>query len=270
MNNDASTDMTETTETVGDILDQIAERLATFPNVVEEIRPAGGAGDVGVDVDAVYGLLPPSPSPSPAPAAVEEETDEESAPPVEEEEAKSEDQPDESESPVTPPRTIPVFTEPPAVLRRRRTLPEAENDSDTEPFVSLRTYSIENSAAYAASIDAAASRSVDLPTDMTDIQRQVCRAITPVLGEAIRTPSCFMSDTEGEEETEEEEADADDEAEAEAEAEEAEEDDIHPEEQLMVKMPFWIFGLTCAVMTLYLTFVIYLLSWECRFPMRGH
>lgn len=276
MNNDASTNMTETTETVGDILDQIAERLATFPNVTEEIRPAGGAGDVGVDVDAVYGLLPPSPSH--APAAIEEETDEEEgAAPVEEEtdeeEAKSEDQPDESESPVTPPRTIPGFTEPPAVLRKRRVLPEDDEESD---LVSLRTYSMPTVLALERNRSASAAAS--LPTDMTDIQRQVCRPITPVLGEVARTP-CFMSDTEGEETdnegvAEEEDADADDEAEAEAEEQEQEqegeeEDDIHPEEQLMVKIPFWIFGLTCAMMTLYLTFVIYLLSWECRFPMRG-
>jgi len=242
--------MTETTETVTDILDQIAERMATFPNVVEEIRPAGGAGDVGVDVDAIYGLLPPSPSPSPV--AVEEETEEEeSAQPIEEPEESDDDQstqPEEQEPPVTPPRTIPAFTEPPALLRKRRTLPD---DSDTELGVALQGPS----------------------ADMTAIQRQVCRAVTPVLGDVTSRTLCFMSDTEGEETDDDGGIEADDEAEAEAEAEEEQveaEGDIHPEEQLMIKMPFWIFGLTCVAMTLYLTFVIYLLSWECRFPVRGH
>jgi hypothetical protein len=245
--------MTDRTETVTDILDQIAERMATFPNVVEEIRPAGGAGDVGVDVDAIYGLLPPSPSP----AVVEEHEQPEESDDDQSTQPEEQEQPDEQEPPVTPPRTIPAFTEPPAVLRKRRTLPE---DSGAELGVALQGPS----------------------ADMTTIQRQVCRAVTPVLGVPCSHPGvegdvtsrtlCFMSDTEGEETDDDGGIEADDEAEAEAEEEqtEAEEDDIHPEEQLMIKMPFWIFGLTCVAMTLYLTFVIYLLSWECRFPVRGH
>lgn len=263
MNNDASTDMTETTETVSDILDQIAAQMNNFPNVVE---PAGGAGDVGVDVDAVYGLLPPSPSPSPVPAAtVEEETDEEGAAPVEQDDDDQSEQPEKSddyeseqpEQPVTPPRSVPAFIEaPPAVLRqRRRPVPE-EDDSDSEPFVSLRTYSYPTVLAMEAA--AAAAAAAGPSAEMTDVQRQVCRPITPVLGE-VANPPCFMSDDEGEltdVEAEEEEAEAEEEETA--------------EEQLMIKMPFWLFGLTCVAMTLYLTFVIYLLSWECHFPIRGH
>lgn len=257
MNNDASTDMTETTETVSDILDQIAAQMNNFPNVVE---PAGGAGDVGVDVDAVYGLLPPSPSPAPV-ATVEEETDEEGVAPVEEE---------EGQPPVTPPRSVSAFEAPPAVLRQRwRPVPE-EEDSDSEPFVSLRTYSYPTVLAMERAAAAAAAAAAGPSADMTAIQRQVCRPITPVLGEIVATQSpCFISDTEGELTDVEAEAEEEEDAEA-ADETEAEEEEETAEERLMIKMPFWLFGLTCVAMTLYLTFVIYLLSWECRFPIRGH
>lgn len=224
-----------TMDKMNDSLNVVEESV----NVLDQLVPAGGAGDVL--------MLPLSPTPQP-----EQEEDDQSEQP----EQDQQDQP----PPSTPPRPIPVLFEPPAVLRRRHTS-HHDSDNEEEYVPALRANAIE-----------AWRLAEQLTEPPSPAGRQIGRSITPVAGEQAVPPVCFMSDTEGddtdrEEEEEEEGYEQDGEEATEAEEEEETTQLGAQGDGLIVPVPFWLFGLTCLVMTLYLTFVIYLLSWECRMPM---
>jgi hypothetical protein len=231
--------MNDSISTPVDILDQLAAQM-----------PMGGAGDV---------LMLPL-SPTPQPEQDQEQEDDQSQQP-EQEEDDQQDQQDQP-PPSTPPRPIPELFEPPAVLRRRRTSGgEDDNDHVEDEYVpALRANAIE---AWQLTAEQLAAEQLTEPP--SPASRQIGRSITPVTGEQAVPPVCFMSDTEGEE-TDREEAEDGYEQDTEVEEEEETTQLGGQGDGLVVTMPFWLFGLTIAAMTLYLTFVIYLLSWECRFP----
>lgn len=141
--------------------------------------------------------------------------------------------------PVTPPPLVrePAM-EPPALLRRRMThLPDTESDEEgaaTRQFV--RTFRAERAGSDTESDD---EEEETLPVPTSPLQQQI--AYHHVISD--------------------EEADAETEEEAEVEQQQGTPETIIP-------IPAWLFATTFVAMVIYLLFIIYLLTAQCKIPIR--